>query len=286
MANETLYANYETVAAFLDSAIAPVFRATAIMPNLVHVANFQNKSDSIKLRKAGSVTATAASEATVHTTSQYDETTPATLTAAEIKVYLEVSDKALKFGGSDLAALARECGTACAIKFDTDALALLDSLNGGTQVGASGVDCTPGILLQASYTVRAANVPGPLVYVLHPVQIYDVQDDLIATTASAWSNESMLSLLNGQPPVSNGYVGAFMGIPVYQSTLTESVNAGADWAGGCFSPQYALAAGFAGSVETKLGYNVAKGVTEIGVSMWYDVKEYNDAAGVSIETDQ
>lgn len=286
MALETEYSNYITVAAYLDSAIAPVFRSAAIMPNLVHLVNFQAKSDSVKLRKAGSVSATAATESTVHATSEYTETSPATLTAAEIKVYMEISDKALKFGGADLQALARECGVACAQKFDTDALALLDSLNGGTQVGSSGVDCTPGVLLQASYTVRAANVPGPLVYVLHPVQIYDVQDDLINTTASAWSNETMLTLLNGQPPLSNGFAGSFMNIPVYQSTLTESVNAGADWAGGCFSPQYALAAGFAGGVETKLGYNVAKGVTEIGVSMWYDVKEYNDSAGVSIETDQ
>lgn len=286
MANETEYSNYITVAAFLDSAIAPVFRSAAVMPNLVHLVNFQGKSDSVKLRKAGSVTATTATESTVHATSEYTETSPATLLAAESKVYMEISDKAIKFGGADLQALARECGVACAQKFDIDAMALFDAFNGGTQVGVSAADCTPGILLQASYTVRAANAPGPLVYVLHPVQIFDVQDDLITTTASAWSNESMLTLLNGQPPLSNGFAGSFMNIPVYQSTNTESVNAAADWAGACFSPQFGLAAGFAGGVETKVGYNVAKGVTEIGVSLWYDVKEYNDTAGVSIETDQ
>ena len=286
MALETEFSNYITVAAYLDSAIAPVFRSSVVMPNLMHLVNFQGKSDSVKLRKAGSVSATAATESTTHATSEYTETSPATLLAAEIKVYLELSDKAIKFAQASVDALAREAGLACAQKFDTDALALLDSLNGGTQVGTSGADCTPGILLQASYTVRAANVGSPLVYVLHPVQIYDVQDDLITTTASAWANSQMLTLMNGQPPASNGFVGAFMGIPVYQSTNTESVNTNEDWAGGCFAPEFALAAGFAGDVSTKIGYNVAKGVTEIGVSLWYDVKEYNDTAGVSIETDK
>lgn len=286
MALETEYSNYQTVAAYLDTAIAPYFRSANVMANLVHLVNFQDKSDSKKLRKAGSVTATAGVESTDHALSEYTETSPATLLAAEVKVYMEISAKALKFGGADLAALAAECGRAIATKFDTDALALLDSLHGGTQVGTSGSDCTPGILLQASYTVRAAAIPGPFVYVLHPVQIYDVQDDLLATTASAWSNESMLSILNGQPPLSNGFAGSFLGLAVYESTNTESVNGNADWAGGCFSPQFALAAGFAGGIETKMGYNIKKGVAELSCTLWYDVKEYQDSAGVSIETDQ
>lgn len=286
MANETEYSNYQTVAAFLDTAIAPEFRAAAIMPNLVHLVNFQGKSDSVKLRKAGALTATAATESTTHATSEYTETSPNTLVAAEIKVYIEVSDKAIKFAQADLGALAREAGLACAQKFDTDAMALFDALNGGTQVGTSGADCTPGILLQAAYTVSANNIPGALVYVLHPVQRYDVQDDLIATTAAAWSNAQMLTIFNAQPPQANGFGGSFMGIDVFVSTNTESVNTDADWAGCCFSPQYALAAGFAGDISTKVGYNVAKGVTELGISMWYNVKEYQDLAGVSIETDK
>lgn len=286
MANETNYAQYQTVAAFVDGAIAPHFRAASIMLNLMHLVNFVGKSDSYKLRKAGSVTATAATESTDHATSQYAETSPNTLTAAEVKVYLEISDKAIKFAQADLEALAREAGQAIAQKFDTDAMALFDSFNGGTQVGTSGADCSPQILLQAAYTVNAQNIPAPLVYVLHPVQIFDVQDDVLASSASLWSNPTNLNILNGQPPAENGLRGTFLGVPIYQSTNVESVNTGADWAGACFSPVYGLAAGLAGDVTTKVGYNVKKGVTEIGCSLWYDVKEYQDLAGVSIETDQ
>ncbi len=286
MAGETVFADYVTVAAYLDANIAPAFRSSVIMPNLMHVQNFQGKSDSIKLRKRGTVTATAGAEATDHALSQYQESSPNTLVAGEVKVYLEISDKAIKFAQADVDELVAECGRALAQKFDIDSLALLDALHGGTQVGTSGSDCTPGILLQASFTVRAANIASPLVYALNPVQVYDVQDDLLTTTASAWTNLQLLSLLNGQPPASNGYVGAFLGIPVFETTNTESVNSNADWAGGCWAPQFALAAAFAGDVQTRIGYNIKKGVTEVGCSLWYDVKEYQDAAGVSIETDQ
>lgn len=284
MALETEFSNYITVAAFLDTAIAPHFRAAAIMPNLVHTVNFVGKSDSVKLRKAGSVSATTATESTVHATSEYTETSPATLLAAEVKVYMELSDKAIKFAQADMNDLAREAGVACAQKFDIDALALLDSLNGGTQVGTSGGDLTIANLITAMYTLEAQNIPGPYVFALHPAQMLDVRNALNTAGAVAWTNARDLAIFSGQPPSVNGFKGEILGASVFQTTNTESVNGNADWAGGCFSPQFALAAGFAGDVTTKVGYNVAKGVTEIGVSLWYDVKEYQDLAGVSIET--
>lgn len=286
MANETEYSNYQTVAAYLDTAIAPHFRAAAIMPNLVHLVNFQSGSDSVKLRKAGSLTATAATESTDHANSEYTETTPATLTAAQVKVYVELSDKALKFAGASPEALAQEAGRAIGQKFDTDAMALFDSLNGGTAVGTSGVDCSPQILLQATYVLAAQNIPGAYVFVLHPTQIYDVQDDLITSGAVIWSNPTALDIMSGQPALANGWKGKFLDLDVYSSTNTESVNTDADWAGACFSPQFALAAGFAGGIETEIGRNRKKGVTELSITLWYDVKEYNDLAGVSIETDK
>lgn len=284
MALETEFSNYITVAAFLDTAIAPYFRTAAIMPNLVHTVNFVGKSDSVKLRKAGSVSATAATESTPHATSEYTETSPATLVAGEIKVYMEISDKAIKFGEADLPSLAREAGVACAQKFDTDAMALFDSLHGGTQVGTSAGDCTIANLATAMYTLEALNIPGPYVFVLHPAQSFDIRNQLTTAGAVAWTNARDLAIFSGQPPVANGFKGEIFGASVFQSTNTESVNTNADWAGVCMSPQYALAAGFAGDVTTKMGYNVKSGLTEIGISLWYDVKEYDDNAGVSIET--
>ena len=286
MASETEYSNYQTVAAFIDATLSPYFRAAAIMPNLCHLVNFRPGSDSVKLRKAGSLTATAAAESSQHAVSEYTETSPGTLTAAEVKVYVELSEKALYFGGANVADLAAEAGRAIATKLDADCMALFDAFNGGTTLGTSGVDCTPALLLQAAYTVAAQNVPGPYVLVLHPVQIYDVQDDILASAASVWTNETKLDILSGQPPANNGYKGAFLDMPVYASTNVESLNSAANWGGACFSPAHALALGMGGETITKIGYHVGEGVTQIGVSLWYNVLEWNDAAGVAIVTDQ
>lgn len=288
MANETEYSNLVTVAAYVEAGIQPHFRSAAIMPNLMHVVQIPRGSNSVKLRKSGSLVATGKTEATDHANAEYTETSPATLALTAVKVYCEISDEAIRHGNADLDALTQEAGKAVGQKFDTDAMALFDALNGGTQVGTSGADCSPQILLLANYTLQAQNIPGPYAYVLHPVQIYDVQDDILAASASLWANPVMLDIMGGQSPADNGLRGSFLGNPVYQSTNTESVNGDADWAGALFSPQYALAAGFeiGGQLVVEFDKNIKKGVTEMSVTLWYDVKEYSDVAGVSIETDK
>lgn len=285
---ETVFTDLVTVAAFVENEIQPHFRAAAIMPNLMHTVQIPRGSDSSKLRKAGSLAATAGAEATDHAIATYSVTSPATLLLAEVKVYVELSDKVMKFTDVELAEVAAEAGRAIATKFDVDAMALFDAFNGGTQVGTSGSDCSPQILLQANYTLQAQNIPGPYVFVLNPVQIYDVQDDILAASASLWSNPTMLDIMNGQAPADNGLKGSFLGCAVYSSTNTESVNTNNDWAGAHFSPRYALAAGFelGGGVTVEFDRNIRKGVTAMAATLWYDVKEYSDKAGVSIETDQ
>lgn len=288
MANETEFSNFITVAAFVEANVQPHFRSAAIMPNLMHTVQIPRGSNASKLRKAGSLTATAKTESTDQANAEYTESSPNTLTLAAVKVYVELSDEAVRHGNADINALAREAGLAVAQKFDTDAMALFDAFNGGTAVGTSGVDCSPQVLLQANYTLQAQNIPGPYVYVLQPVQIYDVQDDILAASASLWANPAMLDIMGGQAPSDNGLRGSFLGNAVYQSTNVESVNTNADWAGAHFSPQYGLAAGFetGGQLLVEFDKNIKKGVYEMAVTLWYDVKEYSDVAGVSIETDQ
>lgn len=286
MAGETNFSAYQTVAAYVDAMAIPYFRSANIMMNLCALKNIPAGSDSLKLRKKGNLSATLATESTSHAISTYAESSPATLTLAQVKVYVEISDKALKFSGHSWEELAQEAGEAIAQKFDVDAMALFDSFNGSTAVGVSGVDNSPEVMLQASYTVRAQAVPGELVYVLHPTQIYDAQLDLLTSAASVWTNPVRLDILNGQSPQANGYAGSFNGIPVFESKNTESINTGADWGGACFVRNLALAAAFGGTIETEILRNVQKGVTQMGVTLWYDVKEASDVAGVCIATDQ
>jgi hypothetical protein len=286
VANETEYSNYVDVAAFLDANIAPAFRSATISPLFCHQVQFQTGSDSKKLRKAGTLTATTATESTAHTASEYTETSPNTLLATQVKVYVEVSDKAADLVGADLMALAREAGVAIAEKVDSDTFALADALNGGTAIGTTTADATPQHLLDASYTVSANNPPAQLSYILHSVQIYDVQTDILASSASFWGHDAGVTLMDTQIPMTQGFVGSFMGIPVYKSTNLESLNTNADWGGMCIANGLAFAQGFGPSVKLEFDRNLSKGVHEISAYIWFDAKEYNDDAGVSIVTDK
>jgi hypothetical protein len=281
MAGETVFADIQTVAAFLAADLGEALRAKLIMPNLCHIENFQVGSDSLKLRVKGTLAATAAAEATDHAISQYQQSTPATLTVAEKKVYVEISNKAEYFSGADIAEIMSEMVTACQEKLDIDALALLDGFS--TNAGAYGADCSDVILAEAAYKLEANNAPGPYAYVLHTKQWWDVKEDLVAVSGAIYTNPTHVTLLSGQP-APNGLKGMFFEVPVYVTTNAESVNTNADWSGACMSVGHALAMGLGGSVRVEEDKDIKKGVRQLAASLWYDVKEYRDLCGVQIRS--
>ena len=283
MANETVYSGLQVVAAYLEAEAVPFFRAATIMANLTRQVPFTKGSASKKLVQAGSLTATAASEATDHANSQYTTSSPNTLTAAEVKVFIEVSKKTMKFTDLDMEALAMECGAAIATKYDADAMALFDGFS--NSVGSTGVDLTPAVMAAAAYTLRLNNIQGPYVYVLHPTAHFDVQANILSSGASVYTNPAFVSFLGAQP-AANGYVGNLFDVNVFVSTNTESINSGADWGCACFSPQFAIAAGYAGEIEVEQDNDIKKGVAQLSASLFYDFKEHKDTAGCLILADQ
>lgn len=281
MANETVFADIQTVAAFLAADLGPALRAKLIMPNLCHIENFKVGSDSLKLRVKGSLSATSASEATDHATSQYQQSTPATLTVAEKKVYVEISDKNRLWSGADIAETLEEMVNACGDKIDIDAMALFDGFS--TNAGAYGADCSDVILAEAAYKLETNNAPGPFAYALHTKQWWDVKEDVIAAAASVYTNPARVELFSGQPSA-NGFKGMFFDVPVFVSTNAESVNTNADWSGACLAVNHALALGLGGDVRIELDRDIKKGVDQLAASVWYDVKEYRDLCGVQIRS--
>lgn len=281
MANETLFENIQTVAAFLAADLGPALKAKLIMPNLCHIENFRVGSDSLKLRVKGSVSATAGAEATDHAISEYTETTPGTLTVAEYKVYSELSDKETMWSGAEVGRVLEEMVDACGQKLDTDAMAILDGFS--VNAGAYSADNSDVIMAEAAYKLEAVNAPGPYAYALHPKQWWDVKEDVIASGASVYTNPQRVELFSGQP-AANGYKGMFFDVPVFISTNAESVNGDADWSGACLAVNHGLALGLGGGVMIETDRNIKKGVTELSATIWYDVTEYRDACGVQIRS--
>jgi hypothetical protein len=276
MANETLYALYTTVAAYVAAFTGPYFRAATVAANNVRALNFIPGSSSIKLPKSGALSAATVAENTAASNSQYSETS-VTLTAAKVMVLTELSVEAMEFAKANPDFIAQEQGRAIAAKFDTDALALADGFSNTS--GATTTALTIAKIQTALLKLQLGNVPGPYVGMLHPKSVNDVRSDLVASTASVWTNPAEIGLMGGQPQ-QNGFSGNILGLPIFQTTNTKSVNTAADWANVVLSPQYAIAAAFHKDVVVDTQWDVTKKTLKICSHLFYDVKEYYDAAGI------
>ena len=282
MAGETKVSSLVTVAAYIDANIAPVLRAANVVLGIVYSTQFQQGSNSKKLKSKAAQTAAVVAEAVGATVAEYTQTAGNTLLAKKAVVLNEYSEESELFGGLSLQELTEEQAMAISAKIDTDVLAL--SAGFSSSVGTSGVDLTPAQLATAFYTARLANAGGPLVAILHPIQVSDIQQAIITSGAAFWSNPQEVAIMNGQAQA-NGWRGSYLGVDVFESTNVPSANAGADRQGMVINPKLAIALGTMGGTRTLINTDVTKRTTLISTAFYYDCKEYLDGAGVAVTTD-
>ena len=280
MASETEYSNFTgNIAAWVASAVAPSFDAKVVAAPLCTVQGWIAGSNAMKFVLAGSLTASVTAESTAATKVEYTETST-TLTAQKATVYTETSIEAVDFHDEDvMAKLGAAAGEAIARKVDTDILGLGDGFS--NSVGSTGADLSPAVFAAAAYTLDLNDVPGMRSALLHPIQTQDIRDDIIASTAVVYNSES--ELFNMQMKERN-YQGSLFGIPIFNSTLVESINTNADRSGIMMTP-WAIALTAAPTVQVLQGVNVQSGLNELNVIMYYQVGEFKDAAGVQIVSD-
>lgn len=122
-------------------------------------------------------------------------------------------------------------------KVEVDVMALLDDFS--TSVGTSGVDLAIANMESAIYqlTNKETNREDDWAFLLAPIQVSDLRNQIAVTGGgfggSVWSSD-VQSIINMNPSiVTNGLVGSFWGIPVYQTATSTnpSPNTGANEAG-------------------------------------------------------
>ena len=106
---------------------------------------------------------------------------------------------------------------------------LAQEIDGGTQVGSTGVDMTHDTFLAEQFALEQALVPGPYMCTLKPKQFTDWQSDLEGRSGlTQWRPSSVqMQQLRGE-----GMKGAYNGIDVATSNQVQGLNANADWGGG------------------------------------------------------
>lgn len=287
--NPTTTSTYDDVsyAAMITDDVLDALMATVVSPALCRQESLAGMpSKAYKFPKADKFTAAAVSEGTELTNTALTSDS-VTITAAEIGIQATITDV---LDLSDIPAAhparLRQLGRALGDKMDIDVTALLGGFS--TAAGTPGSVTTLPNILDAIYDLEVADAvgTGPLVGLVHPVQIQHLRLELEANNAVIYTNASgsPQSGSNVLGPSENGYFGRWMNVDFYTSTNVPTANAAADRAGGIFTRDYAL------GMVTKWGAKVEplrwpsiRGWVLVATAM-YGVGEIEDSAGVELVT--
>lgn len=288
VANITEVSNDVTVGNVLASIVAPPFVKASVGLNSLYREELppQGQSAVKKFVKDGSLTAAALAESTALAIGANGELTrtSADATAAKCAVVSGLSVEGERFSNIDTNKLAEAAGSAIGRLVSNDLIGMASGFS-------SGVTCTSvatiSDLLTALFTIQNANCPNPEVlphFICNPRSGRALKAELITSGASAFTNPGMLQVLTGLPS-DGGYIGQIPGIcEVYQTTGFAAT--GGDDQQPFVHPMWGLAGIFDSAPITWQAKKGSEGLyTELATYYFYDIIEYNDAAGVNFRSD-
>jgi hypothetical protein len=153
-------------------------------------------------------------------------------------------------------------------------------------VGSTGADLTLAQFQSAVSTLEQADADGPLVAILHPVQVGDLRAATTVTSNAFYLgnpnlNESILQDIS-RPA---GFVGQLFGVPIYQTSAVATANTAADRAGAVFVDRMALGWYDVWTLDVQTHPDIQQPGTIIAATSCKGVVEILDRRGVSVITD-
>jgi hypothetical protein len=165
-------------------------------------------------------------------------------------------------------------------KWEVDAAANLANFSNVTTAAAT---LTVSDIQKAIAALEQRDVTQSLVTVLHPKQAGELRADLIAQSGTYWSRSGAAdSGLDRYHQV--GLVGSLFGVPIYQTSVVPTSDAGAKYAGAMFVGGEALGLLQLWDVKTELQRDASKLLTEIVLSNCYGFVEIDDVRGQTIKS--
>lgn len=273
-----LYSDVSAIANAVQDDAVFVLRESQQMPGLITVMTDMTGLNPRKGYAYNAGTATAVAEGDDLTSKAFTPAIDQTLTPAEIGLQFFISDARAESQLPEqiLTDAARELGLAAADKVETDLVADLASLTGGT-VGTAGSVITWGYLAAAIAQARNANKSNsvPLAAVVH-----EYQWAVLAKSASVAGASIAAVAPNFQEQVTvTGFVAQFMGVPIYKTF--QAADANGDFTGGVF-PREALALDWRRPVRVEGQRDGSRRGLELNMSAIYAHGVWRPARGVKM----
>lgn len=222
-------------------------------------------------------TAAAVSEATDLSNTSIS-TSGAVLTVGEVGIMTTVTDLARVTSASNVVAdVGRLFGEAVATKMDKDLTALFSGFS--ASVGGTATTLTAAIVAQGIHKLRAAGVPlMDSAVVLHP----DVGYDFVANLTNTFANPNAGVLQN--EAMQNGFVGRFMGVPVFITANLANNGTAGDYVGAVFHRD-ALGLAMLQDIKIETQRDASLRADELVATAVYGVGELYDGYGIGIVAD-
>lgn len=273
-----------TVTNVLAARMIESFKEQNIAAPLCMLLTFPNNSPTVKVPKITGLSDASVAESAQTSVSQWS-TTSASITRGKRTCMIELTDETLVGGGVDLAMVQNELSKAVNEGVD---IATLDLFAGfSTAVGATGTPTEPIDILDATYRIDEAKIPGDRICIVSPKNIFQIQSAIINAGASVWANPNQNTFFGSLEGQKRNLVGSMAGIPIWKSANVK-VSSGDD-IGAVFVPGLALAIAFPAAAQDVFKLNVTKGDqgTVFGsqflkISVFFGVSEAVDLAGVQL----
>ena len=285
VANVTEFANSSTVSDVMSRLVAPALVKRVCMMNHMALDDLPQGTQTSNVTRRGSLSSAAiVAESTGVAINAELTDTQTQFQIAKAALVSALSVEALQFGNITPQRMADEHAADIARFVDNDALSLF---TGFTNSVTATSTLTQDDLELAAFSIYNSDVPNPEMTfscILSHRGHLNIKQEIRATGASAYRNESFLSVLQTNPQP-NCFVGNIPGIGDIYATSGHQVSA-SDTVQAVLHPMWALAGAFAPSPVTWSDNKGSEGFyLEQASYFFYDVIEYNDAAGTQVLSD-
>lgn len=171
-------------------------------------------------------------------------------------------------------------GRTMAEEYETSLAANLANFSNVSDAGAAMDVAT---FLAGIAALEQRDVSQSLVSVVHPKQQGQIRSDIQSKTTSYWGNDNVSGFLDKY--ADNGFVGSLFNVPIYQTSVVPTSDAGANRAGAIFVPGEALGLLELWAVKAELERDASKLLTEVVLSDAYGTVEIDDNRGQTLKSD-
>lgn len=266
------------LAKYVEQKIRESLQAALVLPKMVTQADLRGKNSKVwSSNKWASLTAAGVAE-TADITGTESTVAATDITVSEVGIAIDVTDLSVETSGITPDMYAEQGKIALAQKMELDLATLFSGFS--STVGTTATELSLDTLIQAIQTLDTANAQGQKWLVVHPRQAGAYRRLIAGTSGStaAFYGTGAVDLSIKSIP---GFVGDFLGIPVFQSTQVQKVNTNVDYCGALFTTA-ALGMATLRDVRVEPDRDASSRVTQMVVTAAYGVGELDDACGVRI----